>query len=67
MTSVRKYTVVAQRMESLRGSRITVQRKPRLSWIVKDDSLHAQEGGVIPGRGGKYVKKDQSIFWMKRH
>lgn len=52
MTSVRKYTVVAQRMESLRGSRITVQRKPRLSWIVKDDSLHAQEGGVIPGRGG---------------
>lgn len=53
LTSIRKYTVMAQRRESLRVSRIALQRKQCLRWIVKDDSLSTQEGGVNPGREGK--------------
>lgn len=30
---------------------VTLPRKPCLSWIAKNDSLNAQKGRLIPGRG----------------
>lgn len=49
------------------GWKITLESKQFLSWIVKDDSLNAQERGVIPGRGGRIYKKDPCMCWMKKH
>lgn len=59
---------MAQRKDSLRGSGKTLQKNQYLSWIIKGDLLSAQERGIIPGRGGRNLKKnDQCIPRKKSH